>query len=343
MAASLSQEQTLPLHSDNSGNPYGPQTYDSRPSPRRHELTKRILGSFNGNDGTPTPIRRSSSRRRQSAQPLLADVSLTAQTYNHPEAKSMESARPRIGALPRPVGGSDKLGTLSGVFVPTTLNVLSILMFLRFGFILGQSGVLAMMGMLIASYLINLITTLSLSAIASNGTVRGGGAYYLISRSLGPEFGGSIGVVFYLGFVFNTGMNAVGLVDCVKQNFGALSGNWARWLPEGFWLEYLWATAILVICTVICLAGSGMFARCSNGLLAILLVATFSIPFSALVLEPFQARDLGIKYTGMSAKTFMGNLLPKFTSHADGSQLHGRETIQHLFGILFPATGGIFA
>jgi potassium/chloride transporter 9 len=56
--------------------------------------------------------------------------------------------------------------------------------------------VLGIMGMLIAAYAINLITTFSLSAIASNGTVRGGGAYYLISRSLGPEFGGSIGVVF---------------------------------------------------------------------------------------------------------------------------------------------------
>ena len=263
--------------------------------------------------------------------------------HNHPEARGTESTTPRNGSLPRPVSGSDKLGTFSGVFVPTTLNVLSILMFLRFGYILGQSGVAVMMAMLIASYVINLITTLSLSAIATNGTVRGGGAYYLISRSLGPEFGGSIGVVFYLGFVLNTGMNAVGLVDCVKQNFGAFSGNWARWLPEGFWLDYLWATVILITCTAICLAGSGLFARCSNGLLAILLVATLSIPFSALVLEPFEVRRLGIEYTGMSAETLMSNLLPKFTRHADGSQLHRRENIQHLFGILFPATGGIFA
>lgn len=54
--------------------------------------------------------------------------------------------KPRPGAFPRPVGGTDKLGTFAGVFVPVTLNVLSILMFLRFGFILGQTGVVGMMG-----------------------------------------------------------------------------------------------------------------------------------------------------------------------------------------------------
>jgi len=197
--------------------------------------------------------------------------------------------------------------------------------------------------MLISSYLINLITTFSLSAIASNGTVRGGGAYYLISRSLGPEFGGSIGVVFYLGFVFNTGLNAVGLIDCVKLNFGSETGNWANILPEGFWHLYLWSTLVLIFCTLICLAGSSIFARASNGLLVVLLIATLSIPFSALVLPPFEDRKLGIEYTGLSMTTFLGNLKPRLTRGAAGSQLLTKETFQDLFGILFPATGGIFA
>lgn len=202
---------------------------------------------------------------------------------------------------------------------------------------------LGIMGMLLASYAINLITTFSLSAIASNGTVRGGGAYYLISRSLGPEFGGSIGVVFYLGFVFNTGLNAVGLIDCVKLNFGAQSGNWAQVLPESLWFLYLWSTVVLLICTGICLAGSSIFARASNGLLIILVIATLSIPFSALVVSPFEDRKLGINYTGLSWSTFVGNLKPQLTKGAAGSQIPGRETFQDLFGILFPATGGIFA
>lgn len=184
---------------------------------------------------------------------------------------------------------------------------------------------------------------MSLSAIATNGTVRGGGAYYLISRSLGPEFGGSIGIVFYLGHVLNTGMNAVGLVDCFLQNFGTETGTWANFLDEGFWWKYAWGTIILLLCTVTCLAGSAIFARASNGLLIILLVATFSIPLSALVRAPFSDPKLGVDFTGARLRTLAENLKPRFTKGAAGSQIKGRETFQDLFGILFPATSGIFA
>lgn len=261
----------------------------------------------------------------------------------HGNNNGKHAAKPRPGAFPRPVGGTSKLGTFTGVFVPTTLNVLSILMFLRFGFILGQAGVIGMMVMLIGCYAINLLTTMSISAIATNGTVRGGGAYYLISRSLGPEFGGSIGIVFYLGMVFNTSLNAVGLIDCFIDNFGTVEGSWGRWMYQGFAWQYLWATVVLVACTAICLAGSGLFARCSNGLLVLLLVATFSIPLSTLFVRPFEDREEGIRYTGLSLDTLRNNLMPQLTKGAAGSQLKGVETFQDLFGILFPATGGIFA
>jgi potassium/chloride transporter 9 len=258
-AGELSRRSSLPVASgdDNapqqakpdsgdSLNPYDPATENTVPPLRQHSFTKHLLGI---REDVEAPRQRSVSSRRIHTATTLGEDSLTAKMHNRDKKSNGDVSSKRHGMAPRPVGGDEKLGTFSGVFVPTSLNVLSILMFLRFGFILGQGGVLGMMGMLIASYLINLVTTLSLSAIASNGTVRGGGAYYLISRSLGPEFGGSIGVVFYLGFAFNTGMNAVGLIDCITQNFGKVSGNWAQVMPEGGWWEYLWATVVLVICT----------------------------------------------------------------------------------------------
>lgn len=195
-----------------------------------------------------------------------------------------------------------------------------------------------------ACYAVDLLTVMSISAIATNGTVRGGGAYYLISRSLGPEFGGSIGIVFYLGLVFNTSLNSAGLITCFIENFGVDSGSWHPWMLEGFKWQYLWATIVLLVCTIICLAGSGLFARCSNALLCILVIAVVSIPLSGLVQHPFSDTKEGIEFTGLSLQTFRENLLPHFTKGADGSQdKRHRENWSNLFGILFPACSGIFA
>ncbi|KAF2793841.1 hypothetical protein K505DRAFT_361620 [Melanomma pulvis-pyrius CBS 109.77] len=336
--------------------------FSAQPSPSPNEETPLL--SLAGQLAQPDPsVTRNGRREGTTPERDYGIESMRewfSRTFNNPRSKSPKQpqapspgqehkrsatdfVKPRPGAFPRPVGGTAKLGTFAGVFVPTTLNVLSILMFLRFGFILGQTGVIGMMAMLIGCYAINLLTTMSISAIATNGTVRGGGAYYLISRSLGPEFGGSIGIVFYLGMVFNTSMNSVGLIDCFIENFGSDSGSWSQWMLQGFWWQFLWATVVLLICTAICLAGSGIFARCSNGLLVILLVATFSIPLSTLVVKPFENKREGIQYTGLSVDTFLDNLMPQFTKGAAGSVHKYRENFQDMFGILFPATGGIFA
>ncbi|OOO14323.1 amino acid permease-associated region [Aspergillus oryzae] len=315
--------------------PYEPLNSSSHATERqRHSLPSNFFGSISrwwdkpDNDGPQGTSNRSH---------------LPVDLPTGPVRDSSVDQKERGGQKNRASDSAAKLGTFSGVFVPTTLNVLSILMFLRFGFILGQAGLLGMLGLLAVSYTINLVTTMSLSAIATNGTVKGGGAYYLISRSLGPEFGGSIGIVFYLGYVLNTGMNAVGLVDCFTQNFGTESGTLSNFLEEGFWWQYLWGTIILLICTGICLAGSSIFSRASNGLLIILLVATFSIPASAIFMKPFSIPKLHVTFTGVRLETLLENLKPRLTKGAAGSQIHGRENFQDLFGILFPATGGIFA
>ncbi|KAH8693673.1 putative cation chloride cotransporter [Talaromyces proteolyticus] len=332
---SATEDATRLAPSELSRDPYEPVTTASNSNSRHyaktHGFVKRIFSRLFG------------SQDQQDPGPASQDQTMAGDTLVEVERDTKrDRVRSQRTATSLSVH-SDKLGTFSGVFVPTTLNVLSILMFLRFGFILGQGGVLGMMGMLIAAYIINLLTTMSISAIATNGTVRGGGAYYLISRSLGPEFGGSIGLVFYMGFVFNTGMNAIGLIDCVIENFGLESGSWSNLLQEGFWWKYLWSTLVLLLCTAICMAGSSIFSRASNGLLAILLISTFSIPFSALFQRPFSSPRLGVEFTGFRAKTFLENLKPHLTKGAAGSEMSRRETFQDLFGILFPATGGIFA
>ncbi|KAI2621663.1 amino acid permease-domain-containing protein [Hypoxylon sp. NC1633] len=225
-----------------------------------------------------------------------------------------------------------KLGVVAGVFIPVVLNIISILMFLRFGSIMGRIGLLGMLGLLVIAYTVDFMTTLSLSAIASNGEVKGGGAYYLISRSLGPEFGGSIGVLFYLAQALNTSLNIVGLIDCLKLNLGPL-------VPHGYWETYAMQTCALVFCTALGLAGRAIFVQASNILIAILALAILSIPISAFARSPFKDDTIGVEFTGLSLHTIRSNMFP----HADNPTYRGVETFRELFGILFSATSGILA
>ena len=93
---------------------------------------------------------------------------------------------------------SGTLGTFAGVFTPSILTILGIILFLRLGYVVGNAGLgLALLILLLANG-ISVLTSVSLSAIATNLKVKGGGDYYLISRTLGVEFGGAIGIVLFL-------------------------------------------------------------------------------------------------------------------------------------------------
>lgn len=238
---------------------------------------------------------------------------------------------------------SKKLGTLNGVFLPTALNVLSILLFLRFGFVIGQAGVLGTFALLFMSYGINLLTTLSVSAIATNGTVRGGGAYYMISRSLGVEFGGAIGIIFYIGQMLNSALNVVGFVEPLLVNLGRDNGLLFPLLESGYWHQFLYSTILLFCCTAISLVGAGTVSKAANFLFVILLVAIVSIPVSTFFVQPFEVPKLNSFYSGPSWDTLWENMLPNFTEGAAGSESKSREDFRSMFGIFFPAAAGIFA
>lgn len=88
-----------------------------------------------------------------------------------------------------------KFGTIKGVYIPDVLQMIGVILFMRLGWILGHVGLTTMVAVITLSSSLILLTSLSMTAIVTNMKMRGGGSYYLISRSLGVEFGGAIGVL----------------------------------------------------------------------------------------------------------------------------------------------------
>lgn len=119
--------------------------------------------------------------------------------------------------------GSTGLGTFGGVFTPSILTILGVIMYLRFGWVVGQMGLVKTLLIVTISTAITFITGLSISAIATDQVVRAGGAYYMISRSLGIETGGAVGIPLYFAQAFSVALYTIGFAESVIQAFPTLN------------------------------------------------------------------------------------------------------------------------
>jgi amino acid transporter len=138
-----------------------------------------------------------------------------------------------LGALaPSRVKTSAKLGVFLGVFVPTMNTIYGVVVFLRWGWAVGQAGVLQVMAMVLIGHVIALLTCASVSAICTNGEVGPGGAYYIISRALGPEFGGSIGALFYIAQATGVAFYMLGLAETVLETLPFSPVKMIPFLPD---------------------------------------------------------------------------------------------------------------
>ncbi|XP_023932944.1 solute carrier family 12 member 9-like isoform X2 [Lingula anatina] len=262
------------------------------------------------------------------------------------------------------------LGTLGGVFAPVALGQLSTNVFQRVGFVVGEAGMLQTLLMFVLAYTILLLTVLSICAISTNGAIEGGGAYYMISRALGPEFGGAIGLLFFFANVFSAALYVAGFVEGLLSNFGPGGTlNLDPPLPEddinasfkGY--SYLYATVVLIFCLIVCMIGGAMFARTSLFILMVVVLCTLMVIISTFVK---QASELPIpipiprtntlvypdvsnvtenvttvfyNYTGYSIHTFMENLFGKYT--ADYTNPKVIQNFAIVFAVLFSSVTGI--
>ncbi|NWS72359.1 S12A3 protein, partial [Crotophaga sulcirostris] len=131
-----------------------------------------------------------------------------------PEATPEEvEGEPDRGPEPEPI----RFGWVKGVMIRCMLNIWGVILYLRLPWITAQAGIALTWLIILMSVTVTTITGLSISAISTNGKVKSGGTYFLISRSLGPELGGSIGLIFAFANAVAVAMHTVGFAETVRD------------------------------------------------------------------------------------------------------------------------------
>ncbi|KAG8456223.1 hypothetical protein GDO86_002136 [Hymenochirus boettgeri] len=222
--------------------------------------------------------------------------------------------------------GAVKFGWIKGVLVRCMLNIWGVMLFIRLSWIVGQAGIGLSVVIIMMATVVTTITGLSTSAIATNGFVRGGGAYYLISRSLGPEFGGAIGLIFAFANAVAVAMYVVGFAETVVQ---LLKENDVLMVDEMNDIRIIGAITVVLLLGI-SVAGMEWEAKAQIVLLIILLLAIVDF-FIGTVIPSEDKKSKG--FFGYKAEIFTENFGPDFQE----------ETFFSVFAIFFPAATGILA
>lgn len=113
-----------------------------------------------------------------------------------------------------------KFGAFGGVFTPSILTILGVIMYLRLPWIVGQAGLWATLGIILVAHIISASTGLSVASIATDKKVESGGTYYIISRSLGLPIGGTLGWALFVGLSFSVSLYLIGFSEVFLGYFG---------------------------------------------------------------------------------------------------------------------------
>ncbi len=212
--------------------------------------------------------------------------------------------------LPAAAPPAKRFGTFLGVFTPSLLTILGVMMYLRFGWVVGNLGLVLGLVVVALASSITFITALSASAVATNMRVGVGGEYFLISRSLGPELGGAIGIPLFLCRVLSLTLYSFGLAE-------SLAFLWPQaWGP----MPLQWITAGLI---VLITAVAGKSADLSLKL---------QIPIMVAVGASLVALVVGVLTGGLRA--------PELGPHLERSASEG---FWFVFAVFFPAVTGFTA
>ena len=204
-----------------------------------------------------------------------------------------------------------QFGTFGGVFTPSILTILGVVLFMSAGGVIGQAGVISSILILFIAKSITLLTGASIAAISTNSEVKGGGAYFLISRSLGPESGGAIGLTLFLAQTLSVPFYILGFTEALTL---ALPNTNAY-----FELIAYTTTSILL---VINLLGASWAIKAQYFILSALILSIFVF--------------MGGAALQFSPERFIENLSPNYSQVGDQMM-----SFWSAFAIYFPAVTGI--
>ncbi|MBT3253619.1 MAG: Na-K-Cl cotransporter [Candidatus Marinimicrobia bacterium] len=156
-----------------------------------------------------------------------------------------------------------KLGTFAGVFTPTILTILGVIMYLRLGWVVGNAGFGGALVIILLAKMITVTTGLSIAAIATNTRVGAGGSYALISRSLGLEAGSAVGIPLYLSQTLGGAMYISGFTEA-----------WIALFPTHD--PILTGVSVLVLVLIVSLLGAQFAMRTQYLIMFVIVISLIS-------------------------------------------------------------------
>lgn len=327
---------------------------------------RRTIFSSHGSNGSPSTTRREdfpilnrhlSSYERfdlQTGHQQASTTSLNNNSVSH--VPVIETTSDGVEFLP--TNSKRTLRTIPGVFCPIALSMFSISLFMRMGFVLAHAGVLQTLLQFGLCFVILFCTLLSVCSLATNGAIEGGGVYHMISRALGPEFGGSIGVLFFLANVIGNGQSVAALVEALVDSFGP--GSRANAFQDSAAWRLLYGTLINIISLITCLLGSSLFSVATFFIFILVSFVYLMVVVSFFVRGPTQvlipkvntyaydraaalynhSGSLYGNYTGFSSLTMHQNTYANYTiDYTTGDQMD----FATVFGVLFSSITGLLA
>ncbi len=217
------------------------------------------------------------------------------------------------------INNNAKFGTMP-VFLTALSTILGAILFLRFGWAVGQVGFYGVIGIIILGHLVTIPTAFAVAEIATNQRVQGGGAYYIISRSFGLNIGGAIGIALYLSQAISVAFYVIAFGEAFEPIINWLSDNYGFFIADRRWISI---PTMILLSLLILTKGANFGMKALYIVVAILLISIALFFLGDSPIKPAEV-DFSAKITDNLNFFFVFTIIfPAFTGLAAGLGLSG--------------------